>query len=212
MDNEEEPLGRVVVQGRLNDRQARFVAEYLVDLNATQAAIRAGYSSNDADVTGPRLLGVVGVAKAIAEGKEKLMRRIDISQDRVLREVEMLAFSDVTNYQCDERGNVTLAPGAPPGAMRAIASIKRRFTTIGQGDEPPIVQCEVEIKLWDKPGIIKLAGRHVGLFPSRDMDAIKAAAKERVDELIAEAKRKRTAAVAPVLESRKGVIDVGTDE
>ena len=56
---------------QLTARQQRFVEEYLIDLNATQAAIRAGYSARTAEQQGPRLLGNVGVAGAIAAGRAK---------------------------------------------------------------------------------------------------------------------------------------------
>jgi phage terminase small subunit len=62
----------------------RFVSEYLIDLNATQAAIRAGYSENTAEVQGPRLLGNVRVQAAIAEATEQREKRTQITQDYVL--------------------------------------------------------------------------------------------------------------------------------
>lgn len=68
----------------LNPKQQRFVEEYLVDFNATQAAIRAGYSRRNADVTGPRLLGNVGVAAAVADGRKKLAEKTGISAAYVL--------------------------------------------------------------------------------------------------------------------------------
>lgn len=81
----------------LNAKQQRFVNEYLIDLNATQAAIRAGYKADNADVTGPRLLGNVGVAAAIAEGQAKVAGKLEITAEKVLRdleEVRLLALKD----------------------------------------------------------------------------------------------------------------------
>lgn len=71
--------------GKLTPRQGRFVEEYLKDLNATQAAIRAGYSAKTADVQGPRLLGNVRVGAAIAAGKAARTKRAELSADWVLR-------------------------------------------------------------------------------------------------------------------------------
>ncbi len=152
-----------VEMGKLTPRQQRFVEEYLVDLNATQAAIRAGYSAKTAVVQGPRLLGIVQVAAAIAAGKEARNERTGITQDRVLEELGLLAFSDVTHYSVDDDGNMELTEGAPEAAARAVSSIKRRI----RFDEDGNKTVEVELKLWDKPGPLKLAGRHVGLFPDR---------------------------------------------
>jgi phage terminase small subunit len=147
----------------LTPRQDRFVAEYLVDLNATQAAIRAGFSAKNADVTGPRLLGNVGIAEAIAKGKEERNRRTGITADRVLEELALLAFSDVTHYAEGDNGAVELARDAPGGATRALQSVKRKKVTDKDGN----VTEEIEFRMWDKPGPLKLAGRHVGLFPDK---------------------------------------------
>lgn len=148
---------------KLSGKRARFVEEYLVDLNATQAARRAGYSAKTADVQGPRLLGNVGVAAAIVSAQQARARRTGITQDRVLRELELLAFSDVTHYTVDDKGDVTLTDGAPDGAMRALQSVKRKITTRTVGDTQEVTR-EVELRLWDKPGPLKLSGQHVGLF------------------------------------------------
>lgn len=69
----------------LTPKQAAFVAEYLIDLNATQAAIRAGYSAKTADVQGPRLLGNVRIAAALAAAQTKRTERTEITQDWVLQ-------------------------------------------------------------------------------------------------------------------------------
>jgi phage terminase small subunit len=69
----------------LTPRQARFVSEYLVDLNATQAAMRAGYSAKTANQAGPRLLVNVGVASAIAAKASDKAEKLDLSAARVLR-------------------------------------------------------------------------------------------------------------------------------
>ena len=69
----------------LTDKQARFVQEYLVDANATQAALRAGYSPGTANQQGARLLVNVGVAQAIAEAQKARSERTGITADDVLR-------------------------------------------------------------------------------------------------------------------------------
>jgi phage terminase small subunit len=69
----------------LTAKQARFVAEYLIDLNATQAAIRAGYSAKTANQLGPRMLVNVGIAAAIAEKAAGTAEKLDLSAARVLR-------------------------------------------------------------------------------------------------------------------------------
>jgi hypothetical protein len=74
----------------LTAKQQRFVDEYLIDLNATQAAIRAGYSATNADVTGPRMLGNVGVAAAIALGQADVAERHSITLDSHISKLAQL--------------------------------------------------------------------------------------------------------------------------
>ena len=146
-----------------NPKHARFIAEYLLDLNATQAAVRAGYSVKTAKQQGSRLLTNADIAAAIETAQAARVERTGITEARVLAELEGLAFSDLTHYTMTENGDVKVAEGAPAGAMRALQSIKRKVTTRGRGSRA-VVTHEVEIRLWDKPGPLKLAGQHVGLF------------------------------------------------
>lgn len=191
----------------LNQRQQRFVAEYLVCRNATDAATRAGYSAKTAYSMGSRLLKHVEIQTAMQNAITKLEIKAAITQARVLNEVALLAFSDVTHYQVDDFGNLSPAEGAPEGVMRAVSSIKRKTILDGKG---AVVGREVEFRLWDKPGIVKLAGRHVGLFPNKDHEAMKAAARELLEEKIEEARRRRAATdttatevVRPALEGNR---------
>lgn len=69
---------------KLTPKQQRFVEEYLVDLNATQAAVRAGYSEKTADRIGPELLGKTCVAQAIAEAKQARSKKLNITAEYVL--------------------------------------------------------------------------------------------------------------------------------
>ena len=151
----------------LNPKQARFVEEYLIDLNATQAAIRAGYSAKTADSQGNRLLTNARIARAIAARQDERAKDVGITQARVLREIALLSFSDIGHYEVDDLGKVAISEDAPAGARRAISSIKRKIYTDKDGN----VTREVELRLWNKPDPLKLAGRHVGLFSDREIEA-----------------------------------------
>lgn len=78
----------------LTPKQAAFVAEYLVDLNATQAAIRAGYSAKTADAIGKENLGKPPIAQAIAAAKANRAQRVEITADAVLQQLWALANAD----------------------------------------------------------------------------------------------------------------------
>lgn len=76
---------------KLTPKQAAFVAEYLVDLNATQAAIRAKYSKKTAHVQGPRLLGNVAVRRALDIALAERAARLGVKAEDVLGDVARLA-------------------------------------------------------------------------------------------------------------------------
>jgi len=88
----------------LTDKQRRFVDEYLIDLNATQAAIRAGYKG-DPNTVGPRLLVNVGIAKAIQSAKRGRSKRTQITADKVLQRWWDLANVDVNDLVEYRRDN-----------------------------------------------------------------------------------------------------------
>lgn len=144
----------------LNARQQRFVEEYLVDLCATQAAIRAGYSEKTAGVQAHKLLKIAEIATQISEAQEKRSRRVELTADDVLRELALLAISDVTHYEVDGVGNLTVKDGVPREALRAVSSIKWRSSTDQEGN----THVDTEIKLWNKPKALELTGKHLGMF------------------------------------------------
>ena len=83
---------------KLNEKQKQFVREYLIDLNATQAAIRAGYSEKTARSQGQRLLTHVDIAAAIKVAQDERIERTEITADRVLEELAKIGFSNMQDY------------------------------------------------------------------------------------------------------------------
>lgn len=149
----------------LTPRQQAFVAEYLIDLNGTQAAIRAGYSPNSANEQAAQLLAELSIAAAVERGKAQRLSRVNITADSVLSEMHALATSRAEHYIIDDDGNVQLAEGAPDNAMAAIKSVKRKKRvffdkTTGEVDH---IDYDVELQLWDKPGTLKLMGKHANV-------------------------------------------------
>ena len=83
-----------LVDNGLNPKQQRFVDEYLVDLNATQAAIRAGYSADTAGQIGHELLKKPEIQHGLAEARKRQQERTGITADRVIAEIALMAFAD----------------------------------------------------------------------------------------------------------------------
>lgn len=145
---------------KLTAKQQRFVEEYLIDLNATQAAIRAGYSAKNADKIGSELLGKTRVAEAVSKAMAARSRRTGINQDRVLRELAKVAFVNPTDViNIDE---ATLRDGANRDDTAAIASVKVKRIPTEDGD---II--EREIKTYDKIRALELLGKHLGMFTDK---------------------------------------------
>ena len=118
----------------LPNRQARFVAEYLIDMNATNAAIRAGYSKKTAGVQGPRLLGNVRVAAQIAEKTGKRLARLEITADRVLQELAKLAFYD-PGALLESDGSMKQIKDIDDVTRMAVAGLEVTELFEGTGDE-----------------------------------------------------------------------------
>lgn len=141
----------------MNQKQTRFCEEYLIDLNATQAAIRAGYSPDTAGAIGAENLKKPQIQKAISKAMAARSRRTGVNGDRVVMELAKIAFvnaADVINAD-----DATLKSTAAPEDLAAIQSIKVK--DLGE------MGMEREIRMADKLKALELLGRHLGLFDDR---------------------------------------------
>ena len=139
---------------RLNIKQQRFVAEYLLDLNATQAAIRAGYSRRSASKIGPQLLGKTGVLAAIHARQEALQGAIGVRQEHVVAALAAIAFADIADYvESDDTGCHLRPMSALSHTQRmAIADAKQ----LSNG---------FRLRLHNKVRALEMLARHLGLYP-----------------------------------------------
>lgn len=146
----------------LSPKQARFVAEYRKDGNATQAAIRAGYSAKTAYSQGERLLRNVEVAAALRVSQERTMQRLEINADEILLENLRLARSDIRKALAPD-GSLRPADEWPDDLAAAVSSIKVRTVYEGTGEDRYPVTI-TELKLWDKGSAIDRTFKHLGLY------------------------------------------------
>lgn len=141
---------------KLTEKQQRFVDEYLIDLNATQAAIRAGYSAKTADQQGSRMLANVKVQAAVSQKMAERSKRTGVNQDRVVLELAKLAFVKMTDI-VDEDGKIR--EEAKEDDLACIESVKYKHSDSDTGYSE-----EREVKIGSKLKALELLGKHLGMW------------------------------------------------
>jgi phage terminase small subunit len=151
----------------LNDKQKRFALEYLKDLNATQAAIRAGYSKKTAYAQGQRLLKHVEVKEVAQHKGRAAFEKLDISVDRVLNEIARLAFLDPRKFY-DEAGNLKAITELDDDTAAALAGmeVEEAYEHFGKGQAKPTGLLK-KIKFADKSKNLEMLGRYHKLFTDK---------------------------------------------
>lgn len=163
------------VMPKLTEKQKRFCEEYLIDLNATQAYIRAGYSVKKivtAEQNSSKLLRNTKVMEYIEKLRTEQSERTKITADRVLEELAAIAFSDRTELaKVDSDGLLHLTPtdDLTPEAKKIISGIKEgKYGT--------------EVSSYDKLKALELLGKHLGMFANNGSDDSKVI--EKLDEVL----------------------------
>ena len=151
----------------LTPKQQRFCEEYLIDLNGTQAAIRAGYSEKTAEVQGSRLLSNAKVKEYLQGKMDNRSERTEINSDRVLEEIGHSAFIDPAKY-FDESGHLLQIHDMPEDVRRSISTIKvRRERGDIDEDGKQLWDTITELKVNDKTKNLELYGKHLKLFTDK---------------------------------------------
>lgn len=159
----------------MTKKQKRFIEEYLIDLNATQAAIRAGYSPDTAKSIGSENLTKPDIQARIAKAMAERSRRTGVNADRVVMELAKIAFVNAGDVIDAE--TATLKPDAARDDTAAIQSVKVK--TFGEDG------LEREIKMADKLKALELLGKHLGMFKDKvELSGSLETEKNKLDDLI----------------------------
>jgi phage terminase small subunit len=144
--------------GKLTDKQEMFCKEYLIDLNATQAAIRAGYSKKTAKEQGCENLTKPNIQIKIAELKESRSKRVEVDSDYVLKELLNWADGDYTELMLLTAKQIK---ELSPEIRRLITGFKRVTRRIPGTDEQEV---QIEVKFIDKQKAMEMIARHIGFY------------------------------------------------
>jgi len=150
---------------KLSKKQQVFVEEYLVDNNAAQAAIRAGYSRKNAENNGCNLLQIPIIQKAVNKAKKERSERTRIKQDDIIKELARIGFSDLT--KAFTPGGALINPQDwDDQTKQAISSVEVVVRPTGErdADDRPILEHTHKIRLWDKLSALEKLGKHLGMF------------------------------------------------
>ena len=145
----------------MTNKQKRFADEYLIDCNATQAAIRAGYKRSEyTDTNANKLLENTSVAEAIEKAMAERSKRTGINQDRVVEELAKLAFVNAADVI--DVNTATVLKDAKPEDLACIQSVKVKKTTKGKDTIE-----EREVRFYDKKDSLVQLGKHLGMFKDK---------------------------------------------
>jgi phage terminase small subunit len=151
---------------KLTAKQERFCQEYVIDLNATQAAIRAKYSERTAEVIGWQLLQIPLVSERVSQLKAAQLKRLGLEADTILRELLSIATADATEA-FDDMGGLKPFREWPAGLKKSLSSLEVSELFAGQGDGRTAIGLLKKVRFWDKPRSLEMLGKHLKLFAER---------------------------------------------
>ncbi len=137
----------------LTRKQIAFCNEYLIDYNATQAALRAGYSKRAAPSQGSTLLHNQKVQVFLDKRRDQILKVTDVNTERVVRELANIAFSNVTDFVKVDKNSVTLTDWSllskeQTACIESVCQTKEGY----------------RLKLYNKPAAIEQLGKYLNMF------------------------------------------------
>lgn len=147
------------MENKLTDKQRRFCEEYVIDLNGTQAAIRAGYSESGARVEGVRLLSNANVKYYVDELQREKLSGTKITANMVIEELGKIAFSDLRELMTPDNAlmDIRQLDDKTAGAVASVEVDEMKMDGMVIGNTK-------KVKLWDKLRALDMLGKHFGVF------------------------------------------------
>jgi phage terminase small subunit len=156
----------------LTPLRQRFVDEYLVDLNGTEAAIRAGYSRRSAKAQASQLLAHPEVQAAVSEGQASRSARTGVTADTVLHHLDEARTADLADLYDDDGNLKPIREWPLIWRQGLVAGLEVEELFEGRGEDREHIGRLRKVKLTDRTRIIELIGKHVGVRAFRDQVGI----------------------------------------
>lgn len=150
----------VVKEHKLTAKRSRFLDEYFIDYNTTQAAIRAGYSPKTAFVIGYEILNFPYIKELVQQRKDELKAKLEINQEWVLERYKRLTEYSVADF-LDDKGNVKPLSKIPKDKLYAVCGLKTHESISTDKNIETVIR---EFKLPDKKVVLDSISRYLGMF------------------------------------------------
>ena len=151
---------------KLTKQQRRFVDEYMIDLNATQAAIRAKYGKKNAGTVGPRLVRKSHVAKEIQKRMDRRSKRTEIKADEIVEQL-----NEIRNLKIgalvDKNGALLPIKQWPDAVQRCVTSIDVQEEFTGSGKDRKSIGYTKKIRIESRIKSLELLARHLGMLNTK---------------------------------------------
>lgn len=152
---------------KLTDKQERFCKEYVISLNAADAARKAGYSKTTAHVIGVQNLSKLLIKKRLEQLQAPKVKKLDLTAEMVLGEMKSLAFSNIDDF-FDDNGFLKEWKDITRDQKACLAQVDMILFTPTEDDEDRLhISQAGKLKFWDKVKSLNMLGNHLSLFQDK---------------------------------------------
>lgn len=152
----------------LSPKHKRFVAEYLIDRHATNAAIRAGYTKKTARQQGSRLLSNANIKALVNIKEEKLQEKLEVTKERIVAELAKIGFANMNDYMTVGKDGDPFLDFSKitPDQAAALSEVTVEDFKDGRGEEARDIR-KIKFKLYDKRAALVDLGKNLGMFTEK---------------------------------------------
>nr|MCK4930056.1 terminase small subunit [Nanoarchaeota archaeon] len=155
-----------MTDNKLTDKQERFCKEYVISLNAADAARKAGYSKKTAHVTGVQNLSKASIKKRLEQLQKPKLKQLNLTAEMVLKEMSLVAFSNIQDF-FGKDGYLKPIQDLTRDQAAALSSLDIEEMYLGKGEARLSIGQAKKMKMWDKLKALNMLGNHLSLFQDK---------------------------------------------